>query len=113
MGFIKHQHFFSFKLSSVLSKLGAPDAFDESKADFSGIKTENDGLHISKVIHKAVVEVNEEGTEAAAATAVVMMTRCAVLTFPQEFRCNRPFLFFIHDNKLQTVLFMGRYSKPE
>jgi serpin B len=97
----------------VLSKLGAPDAFDESKADFSGIKTENDGLHISKVIHKAVVEVNEEGTEAAAATAVVMMTRCAVLTFPQEFRCNRPFLFFIHDNKLQTVLFMGRYSKPE
>ena len=93
--------------------MGAPDAFDDKLADFTGIKSANDGLHISNVIHKAIVEVNEEGTEAAAATAVVMMTRCAVLDFPVEFKCNRPFLFFIHDNKHQTILFMGRYAKPE
>lgn len=102
----------SFELSEVLAKLGAQDAFDEQKADFSGIKIEDDGLHISKVIHKAVVEVNEEGTEAAAATAVVMMTRCMVMEFPEEFRCNRPFLFIIHDNDRKTALFIGKYARP-
>jgi serpin B len=79
------------------------------------MKSENDGLHISKVIHKAIVEVNEEGTEAAAATYcwLKQLSYCGVMDFPQEFRCNRPFLFFIHENKSHTILFIGRYSKPE
>ena len=103
-----------FELSNVLSKLGAPDAFNEVAADFSGIKSVNDDLHISNVIHQAIVEVNEEGTEAAAATAVVKKAICSVvMERPIEFRCNRPFLFFIHDNKHHTILFTGRYSKPE
>ena len=77
------------------------------------MKAENDGLHISKVIHKAIVEVNEDGTEAAAATAVISELTSGGKHVPQEFKCNRPFLFFIHDNKSHTILFMGRYSKPE
>ena len=106
---------FLFQLSKVFSKMGAPDAFDHKLADFTGIKSANDGLHISNVIHKAIVEVNEEGTEAAAATAVVMDDYCLQRrkNLPLEFKCNRPFLFFIHDNTHQTILFMGRYAKPE
>ena len=72
-------------------------------------------MYISKVIHKAIVDVNEEGTEAAAATAVVMKTKSKSMVIERipEFRCNRPFIFFIHDYKTQTILFMGRYSMPE
>jgi serpin B len=93
-------------------QMGAPDAFDAA-ADFSGINGIPDGLHISKVLHKAVIEVNEEGTEAAAATAVIMMKRCAVVRNPpQEFVCNRPFIFIIHDNKNHSILFIGKYEKP-
>ena len=102
-----------FKLSSHLIELGAPHAFDRAKADFTGINTNPDGLYISKVIHKAVVEINEEGTEAAAATAVMMMTRMAILhQDPHEFNCNRPFLFIIHDNIHKNILFFGKYVKP-
>jgi len=59
------------------------------------------------------VEVNEEGSEAAAATGVVMMTRCAmVIEQIHEFNCNRPFLFAIHDNVHKNILFFGKYAKP-
>lgn len=98
-----------FELSKSLSDLGAPDAFG-NQADFTGI---DNNLFISKVIHKAIVDVNEEGTEAAAATAVVMRTKSMAIERVPEFRCNRPFIFFIHDHKNQSILFMGRYSKPE
>jgi serpin B len=92
--------------------MGASDAFD-ARADFTGINKDPTGLYISKVIHKAVVEVNEEGTEAAAATAVIMMTRCMrIEPPPEEFKCDRPFIFLIHDNQDNTVLFLGKYSKP-
>lgn len=87
--------------------------FDETKADFSGIVNDPNGLYISKVVHQAVVEVNEEGTEAAAATGVVMMTRMAIMLEPANFICDRPFLFLIHEKKQNAILFFGKYTQPE
>jgi serpin B len=71
-------------------------------------------LAISEVIHKAFVEVNEEGTEAAAATAVVM-SRCAAVMptrEPKIFKADHPFLFFIRDTNTSAVLFSGRVLDP-
>jgi serpin B len=99
-------------LSDAISRLGASSAFDPEKADFSGIADQ--ALHISKVIHKAVVEVNEKGTEAAAATAVTFRLMCALE--PEEihdFFCNRPFIFIIHEKKSNGILFIGKYMRPE
>lgn len=98
------------ELSATLSALGMPLAFDEKKADFSGI-TRAEPLYISQVRHKAFVEVNEEGTEAAAATGVVMTTRSAPAP-PQVFRADHPFVFLIRDVATGTVLFMGRVTDP-
>ena len=84
-------------------------------ANFSGInKRPQDELYISKVIHQAFVEVNEEGTEAAAATAVVMTLKsCAVrMEQPYEFVCDRPFIFMINENESKTILFMGKCVNP-
>jgi serpin B len=101
------------ELNDNLKALGATLPFDENQADFSGIADEPNGLYISKVVHQAVVEVNEEGTEAAAATGVVMMTRCAMVDEPIDFICNKPFLFVIHEKVNNNVLFYGKYSKPQ
>ena len=104
---------FEFKLKDCLASLGAPHPFDRNEANFSGITDDPAGLYISNVIHQAVVDVNEEGTEAAAATAVVMMTRMAIIhDLPEEFKCNRPFLFVIHETDSNGILFMGKYMKP-
>lgn len=73
---------------------------------------END-LVLSEVVHKAFVEVNEEGTEAAAATAAVMMLRCAMPLKPEKFYADHPFLFFIRHNPSMSILFAGRYCSPE
>ena len=73
-------------------------------------------LYISKVLHKAFVEVNEKGTEAAAATAVMMMmARSAPITLPfiPTFKADRPFLFLIRDIKTGSVLFIGRMTNPK
>ena len=68
---------------------------------------------MSQVIHQSVVEVNEEGTEAAAATAVVMMKRMAVFSPPpEEFKCNRPFFFVIHETQSNAILFIVKLMKP-
>lgn len=92
--------------------MGAPSAFSEKDADFSGINSNNE-LFISKVIHQAVLEVNEQGTEAAAATAVVVtMKRSMMIEQTFDFVCNRPFLFIIHDTTNDCILFMGKYSHP-
>jgi serpin B len=99
----------SFRLDEALKEMGMPDAFDDQKADFSGM----DGrkwLYIGAVLHKAFVEVNEEGTEAAAATAVIMMGRAAVREM--VFRADHPFLFLIRHNASGSVLFLGRVSDP-
>ncbi|XP_062376749.1 leukocyte elastase inhibitor-like isoform X2 [Sardina pilchardus] len=99
-----------YDLKEILVSMGMTEAFDASSCDFSGMSPCND-LYLSKVVHKSFVEVNEEGTEAAGATAAVMMMRCAMLP-PERFMADHPFLFFIRHNPTQSVLFYGRYSSP-
>lgn len=99
----------SYDLESVLRRLGMTDAFDESKADFSGMSAEKH-VPVSKVAHKCFVELNEEGTEAAAATAVVRNSRCS--RAEPRFCADHPFLFFIRHHKTKSVLFCGRFSSP-
>ena len=89
-------------LRTVLSKLGMPLAFSDN-ADFTGMM-DIDELYIDNVIHKAFIEVDEEGTEAAAATAAIMRQRGAMT----EFIANKPFIYFIIDELTGVVLFMGR-----
>ncbi|XP_054620837.1 leukocyte elastase inhibitor-like isoform X1 [Dunckerocampus dactyliophorus] len=98
-----------YDMKNVLLSMGMADAFDMTNSDFSGMSPAND-LVLSKVVHKAFVEVNEEGTEAAAATAAVMMLRCALRT--PDFIADHPFLFFIRHNPSMSVLFAGRYCSP-
>jgi serine protease inhibitor len=101
----------TFDLAATLQGMGMKSAFGRG-ADFSGI----DGGHslfISKVIHKAFVDVDEQGTEAAAATAVVMARGCApVKDKAITFRADHPFIFLIRHNESGAILFMGRFARP-
>jgi len=102
-----------FSLKQVLKSLGMVKAFDEVQADFSGMNGNRD-LFISAVVHKAFVNVDEEGTEAAAATAVVMALKAAPR--PEqipEFRADHPFVFMIRDRQTGAILFMGRVTEPK
>uniref|UniRef100_A0A3B3ZPH4 Serpin B6 n=1 Tax=Periophthalmus magnuspinnatus TaxID=409849 RepID=A0A3B3ZPH4_9GOBI len=100
----------TYDLKNVLTSMGMVDAFDMGRSNFSGMSPGND-LFLSKVVHKAFVEVNEEGTEAAAATAAIMMLRCAPMS--PRFIADHPFMFFIRHNTTKTILFAGRYCSPE
>jgi serpin B len=101
----------AFKLKPVLCALGAELCFSDD-ADFSGIGEKQ--LKISEVVHKAFVEVNEEGTEAAAATGVGMALCAAVMpSQPKVFQADHPFLFFIRDRNTNAVLFSGRLLDPK
>ncbi len=99
-----------FELAKILAAMGMPDAFTPEKADFSGM-AESRELFISNVIHKAFVDVNEEGTEAAAATGVVVGITSVGPATP-VFRADRPFVFLIRDKGSGSVLFMGRVVSP-
>jgi len=102
-----------FALQDTLGAMGMPQAF-EASADFSGMTGSRD-LWISAVIHKAFIDVNEEGTEAAAATAVVMVTMAREepdRTPPIVFCADHPYIFLIRDNSLGGILFMGRVTDP-
>jgi serpin B len=103
-----------FELSGTLSAMGMPRAFTPA-ADFSGM-TGKPEFSISAAIHKAFIDVNEEGTEAAAATSTVMvataMLRPAQEPPPIIFRADHPFLFMIRDTKTGGILFMGRVEDP-
>jgi serpin B len=90
--------------------LGIKDAFDEQNADFRGMGWPKGKLWIAQIKHKAYVEVNEEGTEAAGATAVEMGTKSAQ-RYP-VFRADHPFLFVIRDHATDSILFLGRLSDP-
>ncbi|NXC49285.1 ILEUA inhibitor, partial [Penelope pileata] len=98
----------SYDLESDLAALGLLDIFDSAKADLSGVSGARD-LFLSKIVHKAFVEVNEEGTEAAAATAGIAML-CMIIE--EDFNADHPFLFFIRHNPTQSLLFLGRYVSP-
>jgi serpin B len=104
-----------FQLSDTLKAMGMVSAFDGGTADFSGM-TGNRDLFISAVIHKAFVDINEEGTEAAAATAVVAVpTSAPFRTEPKKppvFRADHPFVFLIRDNRTGAILFLGRMIDP-
>jgi serpin B len=103
----------NFPLKDTLIKMGMSDAF-ERKADFSGMDGKRD-LYISGVFHKAWVEVNEEGTETAAATAVTIAKSAALLkptAPPPVFRADHPFIFCIRDTRSGSVLFLGRLADP-
>jgi serpin B len=97
----------SFGLNDVLAAMGMPDAFDSEAADFSGMDGRRD-LFIQAAVHKAFVKVNEEGTEAAAATGVTLGTT----SLPPQVRADRPFLFLIRDNVTGSLLFLGRVTDP-
>ncbi len=99
-----------FPLSDVISDLGIKSAFDEN-ADFSGISGQKD-LNISEVIQKVFFEIDEKGTEAAAATAVIMLTSALMAEEkpePINFIANKPFVFILKENKYNTPLFIGQY----
>jgi serpin B len=100
-----------YLVGSNLGAMGMPDAFSEGLADFSGITGKKD-LYITSVIHQAMIDVNEEGSEAAAATAVVMGTKSIRIDQPETFRADRPFFFMIVHNATGSILFMGRVSNP-
>jgi serpin B len=101
----------TFRLDKTLVSMGMVDAFNDSKANFAGMDGRPDWLYIGAVLHKAFVDVNEEGTEAAAATAVVMKAR-AMPAPPPTFRADHPFLFLICENQTGSILFMGRVNDP-
>ena len=110
----------TFSLSNTLMAMGMPDAFDDGAANFSGM----DGLScrakgdicllISDVLHQAFVSVDEAGTEAAAATAVIVATTRAVVVElePIEVVVDRPFVFLIRDRGTGAILFLGRVFEP-
>ncbi|HRY84007.1 MAG TPA: serpin family protein [Candidatus Cloacimonadota bacterium] len=100
-------------LPGKLKEMGMIDAFDEVRADFSGIRRSDTGkgLYIQDIIHKAFIEVNEEGTEAAAATAVVMGTKSVAMPSP-VFRADRPFLYMILHKPTNNILFLGKFADP-
>lgn len=97
-------------LKAALSAMGMQQAFDPRVADFSGMDDTRE-LYISDVLHKAFVDVDEDGTEAAAATAVVVGTTSAPLD-PVEVTLDRPFIFLIRDMETNTTLFIGRVTDP-
>jgi serpin B len=102
-----------FSLQRTLAEMGMTDAFKLGKADFSGMDGSRD-LFVSAVLHKAFVDVNEEGTEAAAATGVVMGRGRGDSQPPPPimFRADHPFVFLIQEKQNGGILFMGRVTDP-
>ncbi|XP_067272894.1 leukocyte elastase inhibitor-like [Pseudorasbora parva] len=102
---------FESSLSDTLYRMGMSSVFEESKANLTGMSSQ-DGLFISEMIHKAFVNVNEEGTEAAAATAVCFVECYRSRPKCQIFRADHPFIFFVRHNPTNSILFLGRFRGP-
>jgi serine protease inhibitor len=100
------------RLNNVLNMLGMEVAFDPFQANFEGIASTSENLYISYVDHKAVIEVNEEGTEAAAVTVVGMGTTSVSPSSPPSFVVDRPFYYEIRDDRSGSILFMGEILNP-
>jgi serpin B len=108
----KFKYEYSLSLSEALISMGMTDAFDAGAADFSGMDGARD-LYIGDVLHKAFVAVDEAGTEAAAATVVIMKLTSMMPESAVEFRVDRPFLFVIRDIPTGAILFVGRVMNPQ
>lgn len=107
----------SLKMKELFEAMGMVEAFEERGADFEGITGVGPGidgqsLYISEIFHKTFVKVDEEGTEAAAATAVVGATPTSAPLDPIEVRVDRPFYYAIYDHPTETILFIGRMVDP-
>ncbi len=100
----------TYDMESLLVSMGMEDVFDRKKVNLSGMSPNND-LVVSKVVHKAFVEVNEEGTEAAGAIGIDISTTSIPLP-PKTFIADHPFLFFIRHNPSNSILFYGRFCSP-
>jgi len=108
-----------FDLNQMLSAMGMPDAFSIEKADLSGISpiAKPDKLHVTSVLHKTFIDVNETETEAAAVTSVGGGAGGGVSHEPPKpriinFRADHPYLFMIYHRPSETILFMGRMMNP-
>jgi len=101
-----------YDLKTLLCQMGAGEMFEAGVADFSGINGIPDDLFVSHAVHKAVISVDETGTEAAAATAVMMLTRCARIpkVKPVKFHVDQPCVLVIYS--VTCVMFVGRLTKP-
>jgi len=100
---------YSAKLNDALAAMGMKDAFDGTVARFENMsKTMGDKLVISEVKHKSFIEVNEEGTEASAATSVGMVATA----MPMSLEFSKPFVYLIHDSKTGAILFIGTMENP-
>jgi serpin B len=105
---------YNLTLSGMLQEMGMTDAFDPAKADFSGMAEidQAQNLYLTAALHKAFIAVDEAGTEAAAATAIMAGVTSAPVDQPIEVRFDRPFVFAIRDDVTGTILFMGRLMNP-
>ncbi|XP_005755514.2 leukocyte elastase inhibitor-like [Pundamilia nyererei] len=99
-----------YELNDPLAKLGMKDVFCAGRADLSGMNGEP-GLFLSTMAHKVFAEVNEEGTEATAATGAMIKLESFIPD--THFTADHPFLFFIRYNETKSILFFGRFSSPE
>ncbi|KFM74881.1 Plasminogen activator inhibitor 2, partial [Stegodyphus mimosarum] len=100
----------NFELSVVLNKMGLRTLFDTRRVDLSGF-TGRKEFTVDAVLHKSFIDVNEEGTEAAAATAIIT-SRSARPIGPASFNADYPFIYFIRDNLSNVILFLGTMKKP-
>jgi serpin B len=98
-----------YNLNDLLQEMGIVDAFSPGSADFSGMDGTNN-LFISKVLHQSFIDVNEEGTEAAAATAVIV--ELTAIPDQKEFKADHPFVFLIQHKLTGALLFMGEVINP-
>ncbi len=97
----------------MLSLLGMSIAFDPVRANFRNIYEGPDNAYISKVFHKSFVQIDEEGTEAAAVTVVILGTTSTGGSTSFYMRVDRPYFFVLHDTHSQTILFVGQIVQPQ
>jgi serpin B len=106
---------FAFKsrylVNDTLAALGVKTLFDDDRADLSGISTEKP-FYVDSIVHEALVEVDEEGTTAAAVTGGAFGAGSSSTPRPILFRADRPFLFLIRDERTGIILFLGRMARP-
>jgi serpin B len=109
--FPKYQLEYQIQLKDVLSSMGMGEAFNPNLADFSKLYQGTQKAYLTSVLHKTFVEVNEEGTEAAAVTSVTVGITSVGSGF--HFKVNKPYFFFIRENQSNTILFAGKIVEPK